>query len=330
LDVLETGVVVVAADGAVVHQNRAAAALADARGADVLVATALDELLTDARGGASAERTVELFGPPARTMVLRAVPLVDDDRREVGAVGLVDDVTERERLDAVRRDFVANISHELRTPIGALGVLADAIADADDPDTAARLAGRMGDEVARVTRTIEDLLELSRIETRAAGAGDAVDVAQVIADAIERARPVANGAGIDLVVVPGPNRLVVRGDARQLVSAIFNLLDNAIKYSDPDSTVEVRSRRDGDVVAIEVSDQGIGIPAADLERVFERFYRVDAARRRTTGGTGLGLAIVRHVAINHGGDVAVRSRAGEGSTFTLSLPATPGAAAEVG
>jgi two-component system sensor histidine kinase SenX3 len=327
LEALDHGIVVVDADGAELERNHAAAALADGRGSDVLVRTALDEALVEARRGVGVERTLELFGPPPRTLVLRALPLLGDEPEHIiGAVGLVEDITERQRLESVRRDFVANISHELRTPIGALGVLAEAMADADDPDTASRLAERMGDEIARVTRTIEDLLELSRIESADGRIGTQVAIGDVVAEAVERAHPVAEGSGIELVVVPASEQLEVRGDRRQLVSALFNLLDNAIKYSDPDRKVEVRAGRDGDEVTVEVVDHGIGIPAADLERVFERFYRVDAARRRTTGGTGLGLAIVRHVVANHGGEVTVRSRAGEGSTFTLRLPAARPAA----
>lgn len=329
LDALDQGVVIVDRTGEVLHRNVVAATLSDAKHSDVLVPSTLEEVLREALLGVAQQRTLELFGPPPRTVVLRGIPLArpaSAGEDLVGALGLVEDVTERQRLESVRRDFVANISHELRTPVGALGVLAEAMADADDPDTASRLAERMADQVARVTRTIQDLLELSRIEGGEDRVTGEVDVADVVQEAVERARPVAESAGIDLIVVPAVERLDVSGDGRQLVSALFNLLDNAIKYSDADTSVEVRTARDEDAVAISVVDHGIGIPAADLERVFERFYRVDAARSRTTGGTGLGLAIVRHVVVNHGGDVQVRSRAGEGSTFTLRLPAAHRAA----
>lgn len=334
LDALGLGVVIVDVDGRVLLRNRVADALSQLRREDVLVPTRLDSLFSAALAGHSGEEILELHGPPARTLVLTAQPVFerDNDGQIAGALGLIEDQTERLRLESVRRDFVANISHELRTPIGALGLLAEAIADADDPDTAARLADHMGDEVERLTRTIEDLLELSKIEGGGQRETTVVSVKSVVAEAVARARPVAEGEGMQLVVVPGSEHLEVRGDSRQLVSALFNLLDNAVKYSEPENSIEVRTGREGPDVLISVTDHGIGIPAADIGRVFERFYRVDAARSRATGGTGLGLAIVRHVAVNHGGDVQVRSRAGEGSTFSLRLPAAHGdtTVAEVG
>lgn len=334
LDALGLGVVIVDVAGRVLLRNRVAEALSQLRREDVLVPTRLDSLFAAALAGHSGEEILELHGPPARTLVLTAQPVFerDNEGQIAGALGLIEDQTERLRLESVRRDFVANISHELRTPIGALGLLAEAIADADDPETAARLADHMGDEVERLTRTIEDLLELSKIEGGGQRETTAVPVEAVVAEAVARARPVAEGAGMDLVIVPSSEHLEVRGDSRQLVSALFNLLDNAVKYSEPENSIEVRTGREGSDVLISVTDHGIGIPAADIGRVFERFYRVDAARSRATGGTGLGLAIVRHVAVNHGGDVQVRSRAGKGSTFTLRLPAAHGdtQVAEVG
>jgi two-component system sensor histidine kinase SenX3 len=194
----------------------------------------------------------------------------------------------------------------------------------DDTDITHRLAERIVAESFRVGRTIEDLLELSRIESGEAPRREPVPVHLVVAEALERIRPAAEQSGIDLVVREPSRRLAVLGDRRQLVSAIYNLLDNAVKYSDAGSSVEVFATTDGREVDVSVRDHGIGIPARDLERVFERFYRVDQARSRQTGGTGLGLAIVRHVTQNHDGSVRVDSRPGEGSTFTLSLPTASG------
>jgi two-component system sensor histidine kinase SenX3 len=233
-------------------------------------------------------------------------------------------VTERRRLEAVRRDFVANISHELKTPVGALALLAETLLNEDDAAVTQRLAERIVTESFRVGRTIEDLLELSRIESGELPRREPVPVDLVVAEAMERIRPAAEQAGIDLVVREPDRRLAVFGDRRQVVSAIYNLLDNAVKYSDPGSAVEVFAATDGREVEIAVRDHGIGIPARDLERVFERFYRVDQARSRQTGGTGLGLAIVRHVMQNHDGSVRVDSRPGDGSTFTLCLPTASG------
>jgi two-component system sensor histidine kinase SenX3 len=183
-----------------------------------------------------------------------------------------------------------------------------------------RLAVRIHHEAFRVGQLIDDLLELSRIEGAQRFALEALGVGSIMVEAVERISPTAERAGIDVKVVESPDEPVVVGDRRQLVSALANLVDNAVKYSDAGSQVEVRARSIDGRVEIDVEDRGIGIPARDLDRIFERFYRVDRARARSTGGTGLGLAIVRHVATNHNGSVRVRSHEGDGSTFTLVLP----------
>jgi len=322
LDSLPQGVVVADHTGAVVYRNEVAEAFSAARHSDALVEAAVVELVDGALRGDPDARELDLYGPPRRSLVISATPLPSDAGH--GALAVIDDVTERRRLEAVRRDFVANISHELKTPVGALALLAETLLNEDDPDITHRLAERIVAESFRVGRTIEDLLELSRIESGEAPRREPVPVHLVVAEAIERIRPAAEQAGIDLVVREPNRRLAVLGDRRQLVSAIYNLLDNAVKYSDAGSSVEVFAATDGHDVDISVRDHGIGIPTRDLERVFERFYRVDQARSRQTGGTGLGLAIVRHVSQNHDGSVRVDSRPGEGSTFTLSLPTASG------
>jgi two-component system sensor histidine kinase SenX3 len=323
LEVLPAGVVVFDDHGALVFRNEVAAGYLTARHGEALVEEAISELAAVAGaarpGAANADRTVELFGPPRRTVVLRAIPLSVEHRR-IGVLVVIDDVTNQCRLEAVRRDFVANISHELKTPVGALGLLAETLLAEDDPEVANRLAERMLTEAFRVGRTIDDLLALSQIEADEEAVRDDVPVHLFVAEAVERVRPASEQQGISIEVEEAPARLMVVGDRRQLVSATYNLLENAVKYSDPGSTVRVRARTDGRWVDVAVEDRGIGIPRRDLERVFERFYRVDRARSRETGGTGLGLAIVRHVASNHAGEVRVESREGEGSTFTLRLP----------
>ena len=232
----------------------------------------------------------------------------------------VDDISERARLDSVRTDFVANISHELKTPVGALAVLAEAMAGEDDPAVLRRLAGKASDEAHRAASAIDDLLELSRIELGGAAVREPVPVTTILHDVEERAGAAAETRGIRLHVMHDGASSVV-GDRRQLVSAISNLVDNALKYSDTGSEVWLTARPGAhDTIEFEVRDRGIGIPARDLDRIFERFYRVDRARSRETGGTGLGLAIVRHVATNHGGEITVSSVEGEGSTFTLRVP----------
>ena len=336
LAVIPQGVVVYDEDGEIAYRNEVAAGYLTARHGEALVEEAIAGLAaeaTDASDEAArtgdedagpAARTVDLFGPPRRTLVLSALRLEDDDRRRIGALVVIDDVTDRRRLEAVRRDFVANISHELKTPVGALGLLAETLLAEDDPAVFRRLAERMVAEAFRVGRTIDDLLALTQIEADEVGMRDEVPVHLFIAEAVERVRPAAEQQGISIEVTEAPPRLVVVGDRRQLVSATYNLLENAVKYSDHGSVVQVRARTDGRWIDLSVADHGIGIPRRDLERVFERFYRVDRARSRETGGTGLGLAIVRHVASNHAGAVRVESLEGEGSTFTLRLPVGSG------
>lgn len=311
VEMAPVGLVVVDETGREMLRSRAARLGSHA---EVLLDEALEELLRDALGGVIGQRRLELFGPPQRVLLLSAVPLGDR-----GAMALIDDVSERARLDAVRTDFIANISHELKTPVGALAVLAETLVDNDDLTVAHRLAGKMMSEAYRVSATIDDLLELSRIELGGRGESEVVSLSAVFGEVAARHRLTAETAGVALRIGPG-NGLAVVGDRLQLVSAVSNLVDNAVKYTDRGGTVAVKAQAAGGAIEIEVCDTGVGIPAGDIDRVFERFYRVDRARSRATGGTGLGLAIVRHVANNHGGEVSVHSREGEGSTFTLRIP----------
>jgi len=242
------------------------------------------------------------------------------------------DVTESHRLTRVRRDFVANVSHELKTPVGALQLLAEALgeamdADGGDPVAAARFAERIRHESNRLGRLVTELLELSRLQ-----GGDPIPdpepvaVDRVVAEVIDRSRTTASAKNIEVDWL-GTRGLTIYGNESQLVTAVANLVENAIAYS-PDraeattpAQVSVAVASTGEEISIAVTDEGIGIEAKDLDRIFERFYRADRARSRATGGTGLGLAIVKHIATNHGGHVEVASIAGVGSTFTLRLPA---------
>jgi two-component system sensor histidine kinase SenX3 len=319
LDALTSAIVIHDAQGRLVLRNRQHAELDANRHVSALVAACVDQLVATAQEGREASRTLELHGPPPRTLDITAVPLGTTDF-PLGTIAFVEDISERRRLEAVRRDFAANVSHELRTPIGALGVLAETLVDEDDPEVVRRLARHILWEAERAGRLIEDLLDLSRIEAGGVLVEAAVDVGAVLAMATERVAAPAAQHHVEVVKTVSEETLTVLGDERQLVSALVNLLDNAIKYSEPGSTVEIEASGDGGWAVVTVRDQGIGIPTKDLERVFERFYRVDRARSRETGGTGLGLSIVRHVATNHGGTVDVASREGEGSTFTLRLP----------
>ncbi len=248
--------------------------------------------------------------------------LTEDDRRF--AVVYVDDQSEHARMEATRRDFVANVSHELKTPVGAMGVLAEALlASADDPENVQRFSEKMVVESKRLANMVGELIELSRLQ----GAEplpdlEAVDVDTVVAEALSRYKVVAENADIAITTV-APTGYKVLGDQPLLVTAMANLVSNAIAYSSNGSPVSISRRRRGDNIEIAVTDRGIGIAAADQERVFERFFRVDKARSRATGGTGLGLAIVKHVAANHNGTIRLWSQPGTGSTFTLSIPAYP-------
>jgi two-component system, OmpR family, sensor histidine kinase SenX3 len=435
LDTLTQGVVLCDENGAVIYRNGRANALMVSRHGDALAAQAVTDVLEDAWHEGSSERTLDLYGPPRRTLQVRARQ-IDDGRRPLGVIALIEDVSERRRLEEIRRDFVANVSHELKTPMGALGLLAETLVSEPDPDVAQRLAGRIHNEAFRVSRIIDDLLDLSRIESEEAPPREPVLVNLVMADAIERVRATADQRGIEIVLHEPSPPVAVLGDRRQLVSAMHALLENAITYSYDNSKVVVTGAvqrfspkqshpaaagagdgdgsdpttgevpavsadrapdaeagneaapeeapvepvftpeildqysplgqsapgasaatgttaptmpvppvitaegevtgsapadpgaasapnwriEERDNVRLSVQDHGVGIPARDLDRIFERFYRVDHGRSRNTGGTGLGLSIVRHVANNHQGWVDVESREGEGSTFTLVLP----------
>jgi two-component system sensor histidine kinase SenX3 len=239
---------------------------------------------------------------------------------------LADDHTAARRIEETRRDFVANISHELKTPIGAISLLAEAVEDAADDSAAVRkFASRMGIESARLTDLVSQIIDLSRLQADDPLANPkVVNIDEVLSDAVDRRRMDAERNQITLTVA-GVAGTRVLGSARQLGVAVGNLVENAIVYSDPGARVvvaaHVQARSDDDYVEITVSDNGIGIPAAELDRIFERFYRVDYARSRANGGTGLGLAIVKHIAAIHGGDVSVWSQVGQGSTFTIKIPA---------
>jgi two-component system sensor histidine kinase SenX3 len=321
-DSCRDGLIVVDADGFEVYRNPSAERYRDARHSDAVVAGAIESLLADADCGAEQERELQLFGPPRVVLQLHAVRLGDESRR-LGTAVFVYDVSEIQRVESLRRDFVANVSHELKTPIGALEVLAETLATETDPAITGPLADRMVKEAERLGRIVDDLLDLSLIETQESPNRDPVPVDLLLEEAFHRIRPSAVAAGIELRVNEQTSGVTVACDRRQVVSAVVNLLDNAIKYSEPGSAVDVESSVAASSLVIAVRDRGIGIPGRDLQRIFERFYRVDQARSRSTGGTGLGLAIVRHVAHAHAGDVTVESVEGEGSSFRLSIPLEP-------
>ena len=321
LSVLRSSAVVVDENDVVVKASAPAYALGLVRGNDVADADLADLVRQVRRDGQI--RETELLMPRApgaqqRHVTARVAPL---GSRLV--LALVEDRTRERRVEAIRRDFVANVSHELKTPVGAIRLLAEAVGDAsDDPEAVERFAGRMLKESDRLSKLVQQIIELSRLQ------GDdplempeLVSVDDILATAIDTSAIDAQAKSIS-VVSAGESGLEVRGNQEQVAVAVGNRVANAVAYSTPRSSVMVSAKANGPNVDISVTDQGIGIPANEIERIFERFYRVDPARHRSTGGTGLGLSIVKHVAATHGGEVRVWSVEGQGSTFTLTLPRT--------
>ncbi|NBN96678.1 MAG: two-component sensor histidine kinase [Actinobacteria bacterium] len=314
LDTLPSGVVIAEASGEIILKNAAARGITGVRHVDVLVDEAVEKLVRDAAKTGEQQRQFDTAGSPSRSFDIRA------RRLDSGyIVATVEDVTERARVDSVRTDFVANLSHELKTPIGGIAALADTMIGEVDPQVIQRLTARIVDESYRLSHIIDDLLDLSRIEFGAADYWEPVAMSDVVNEVAARLQHEASRTGITIQAVR-PMGVTVVGDRSQLVSALENLVSNAIKYSGSGTTVIVDTRATAEAVSISVIDQGIGIAAKDHHRIFERFYRVDKARSRSTGGSGLGLSIVRHVVSNHGGTVSVASEEGRGSTFTIVLP----------
>ena len=318
VDLASQGMVVSDASGRVVLRNAPARDLVNAREGDLLADRAVEAALSRALAGSYHEETLDLYSPTRHTLEIKAYPL-GATNPPLGAVALVDDVSELRRLEAMRKDFVANLSHELKTPLGALSLLAETLEGEDDPEVVCRLTEKLGAEARRISRIVDDLLDLSRVEAGATGTLVPVQLAAVVDEAVEEFRRPAAARDINLDISRSEEGLLVLANRRDLGSAIANLIDNAINYSEPGGTVYLSTACRNGRACLRVRDEGIGIPKRDQERIFERFYRVDRARSRWTGGTGLGLAIVRHVAAYHGGDVSVQSVEGEGSTFTLSL-----------
>jgi len=318
LSVLRSSAVIVDDSDVVLKASAPAYAMALVRGTS-LVSDELASLVSEVRRDGQIRET-ELVMPrknaPSRHVTVRVAPL---GSRLV--LALVEDRTRERRVEHVRRDFVANVSHELKTPVGAIRLLADAVRDAaDDPEAVARFSDRMLTESDRLTRLVQQVIELSRLQ------GDEpiesplpIPLDHVISLAVDTSAIDAAAKGIS-VVSGGESDLKLLGNEEQITTAVANLVANAVHYSDADSTVLVTTKGVEGFVEISVVDQGIGIPSVEIDRIFERFYRVDPARHRSTGGTGLGLSIVKHVAATHGGDVRVWSVEGQGSTFTLTLP----------
>jgi two-component system sensor histidine kinase SenX3 len=321
LSILPSASLVVAPDGTVLRASARALTLGIVNRNAVAVPDIAEIVAKVADNGAPQEQALRVRRPPLGRELLEVRVRVAS--LSSGAVlVLIDDLAEERRVDAVRRDFVANVSHELKTPVGALSILAEAVLSAaGDPDQVQHFAEKMQTEAARIGSLIQDVIDLSRLQSDdPMNHAELVDTDQLINRAIEEVRTIATGLEIEIIrgeAIDAP----ILGDRSQLLTALRNLLTNAISYSAAGTRVSVTVREVEGVVEISVKDAGIGIPPHDLDRIFERFYRVDPARSRGTGGTGLGLAIVKHVCQNHGGECTVWSEVGTGSTFTLRIPA---------
>jgi two-component system sensor histidine kinase SenX3 len=322
LSVLRSSALVVDGSDAVLKASAPAIAMGVVRDHAITVHELADLVRQVRRDGQirETELTMQRPGMPPRHVTARVAPLSSQL-----VLALVEDRTRERRVESIRRDFVANVSHELKTPVGAIKLLSDAVIDAsDDPEAVQRFAGRMHTESERLARLVQQIIELSRLQ------GDdpldepvAVEADKIVARAIDENLTDASAKQIELVH-DGTEGLVLLGNREQVAVAVSNLVANAVAYSPEGSSVVVAARAHDTWVDLCVTDRGIGIPAGELDRIFERFYRVDPARHRSTGGTGLGLSIVKHVAATHGGEVKVWSVEGQGSTFTLSLPRKPG------
>ena len=314
LDLLPIGIVIVDLKLNRRVRNNAAAAMTGVRYVDILVDQAVDAMIDEIKVAKSGNRILEAVAGTTRYFKISGQAM--DDQR---GIVTVEDITEKSRINTVQTDFVANLSHELKTPIGAVAALADSLNGETETEVVWRLAERIVTESHRMSRIVDDLLDLSRVEFGGTEEWTDIDLATVLVEVVSTNQHAAKRQGLGLSLT-GSAELLVRGDRSQLVSVFSNLVDNAIKYSEIGGVVNVSSTINGDEIMVSVTDYGIGIAERDQKRIFERFYRVDKARSRATGGTGLGLSIVRHIVLEHGGAIDIKSEEGVGSTFTVRLP----------
>jgi two-component system sensor histidine kinase SenX3 len=321
LEILDAEYLLLAPGEVVLNSSRGTSALGLVRDSRVTSESIKNLVRAVRRSNIFQEATVELprgpVGEGTHDLLVRVSPFGNNGL----VIVLIFDDSEFRRLDSIRRDFVANISHELKTPIGALSILSEAVLGAsDDPEAVVRFAGRMQIEAKRLSDLVQEIINLSRLQDDDPLVdAKVIPIADLIRQAIDESKLTAESRKIS-VAFDCKSESSVLGDRGQLEMAISNLVENAINYSPDGTQVAVTLSREEGLVEISIKDQGIGIPEKDLERIFERFYRVDPARSRATGGTGLGLSIVKHVATNHGGDISVWSAESAGSTFTLRLP----------
>jgi signal transduction histidine kinase len=319
------GVTITDDHGVVIFANQAAGEFLGARQGEPIEETRLSDAIEQAiLNRISISTEIELYSPVRRILDVGVVPL-DFGVESVGAVAYIQDMTERRRGEAMQRDFIANVSHGLRTPLMALAALSEATAASlDDPQVAARMAQRLHDEAGRLSALVDEILDLSQAEALS-GHDEVVPASALVSSVAGLTAQAAKERGVQLITEPAPTDARVSGDQRRLRTMLINLVENAFDASDPiegqtQPRVWLRTSVTGENVVFEVSDEGIGIPAKHLNRIFGRFYRVDRSRSSASGGTGLGLNIAQHIARNHGGEVTVVSKEGEGTTFTVALP----------
>ena len=328
---LQDAVLVVDSQARLRFVNHAALRLFGLRIEDILGANLIEALPSfgiDAamraalHNGQSSAQELHLYAPKIREVFLRVAPVYSGAGAEVGAVAIVQDMTELRRLERVRRDFVANASHELRTPIANIRATAETLLHAPgDAQLIQRFLPPLISEAERLSRLVSDLLDLARVEASETVTRAPVELNNLVGNVVDSLRDKAARNGVDIAWQSDENAPIVSGDAAALEQVAFNLLDNALSYTPRGGQVALKLReKEAGAAILEVSDSGIGIPADDLPRVFERFYRVDKARSRSEGGTGLGLAIVKHIVENHGGHVEVDSEENKGTTFRVELP----------
>ena len=314
LDLLAIGVIVLDRKSDRKLRNNAASSMTGIRYVDILIDQAVDEMITQVEQTGSGDRILEAVAGTTRFLQIRGYGL-----NKERIIVTVENITAKSRIETVQTDFVANLSHELKTPIGAVAALADSLNGETETEVVWRLAERIVSESHRMARIVDDLLDLSRIEFSGTEDWAEVDLALVLIEVVSTNQHAAKRQGLGLSLTGAP-KLEVLGDRSQLVSSMSNLVDNAIKYSEPGGVVVIQSSIVGQEVVVAITDHGIGISKQHQDRIFERFYRVDKARSRATGGTGLGLSIVRHIVSEHGGTIEVVSEEGVGSTFTVRLP----------
>ena len=321
LETLDSSVIVLASGNSVLYASSSAMQIGLMKEGRLFSEELLALIRVVRRTEQSQEGNIEIPRGPVGDGVKNLLVKVSPLGKEGLVLILTDDVSEADRIDAVRRDFVANISHELKTPIGALSILSEAVLQAsDDPTMVRHFANKMGETANRLTELVQQIISLSRLQdTDPLTDASPVDISSVIATAASQSQTNSEARGIT-IALDSDIHAPVFGDREQLVMALHNLIENAINYSPDKTKVTISAKVINNLVEIVVKDQGIGIAEREQMRIFERFYRVDPARSRETGGTGLGLSIVKHVVANHGGDVSVWSQVGEGSSFTLRLP----------